>query len=804
MVKAVLALIASLVGAAAAIAADITGTVIAEPEKQPDGFATVALYAATDTVKPLTAVVADEAGRFIIRCDEAGDYRLRVSSVGRKPAFVDFSLAGKDLDLGVISVETDAAMLGEVEVAAQRPLVSKEIDRIGYDVQADPDAETSTLTEILRKVPMVSVDGEGNITVKGSTFKVYKNGRPNHSFSTNTKDIFAAIPASSIKKIEVITDPGAREDAEGTGMILNIVTVSDSPLKGVLGTASLSMSTKREIPLPNLWLTSQIGKVNFSVSGGYSRQNYRSQKGHDEALGTYHTTGNTFSNIGTSESMSDYGWVNLELSYDLDSLNLFTAEFGASPYSGRSRGVDHVAMLDGETPVYRYANRYERPRNKYTDLSGVFNYQHSTRRPGETLTLSYQISSTNQNHKYVSEYEDMVSMPVGYTGVESATRLWFMEHTVQFDWVHPFNKHHKLDLGAKYIFRQNHSITDYDYVGAGTTHDDFRHRTQVGAAYFDYRVSYGPISARVGLRYEYSRLDAKFLDGSQPSFGRDLNDLVPAASVMWQINDANHLRVNYSTSIQRPGISYLNPAVNASPYIVSFGNPDLESARVNNLSANYSLTKNKLYLDFSLFYTFSNNELCHVRWMEGNVLYSSFDNGDRQRMFYGNLYLQYSPTDKTQITGGGSGGLGRCYSPKTGAKVERWVWHPWVQVSQRLPWKLRANGIFQYGNGYVSSVYQYQVPQGAAQFWYSIALQRSFLKEDRLTVRVYGCNLFMPSKFKSRTYSVNSDYTGIRDTYSYLNCYGGISVSFRFGSLKSEVKKVDRSISNDDLQGKRL
>ncbi len=802
-VRAVLALIASLVGMAAS-GAVVSGRVVALPEREPEGFATVALFAAGDTVRPLSAVAADEAGRFTLRAAAAGEYVAKVSSVGRKGASVRFAFGSSDVDLGEIALEPGASMLAEVEVAAQRPLVSKEIDRIGYDVQADPESSTSTLTDMLRKVPMVSVDAEGNISVRNQSFKVYKNGKPNHSFSNNAKDIFAAIPASSIKKIEVITDPGAKEDAEGTGAILNIVTINDSPLKGVLGTASLALNTRVPLPLPRLWLTSQIGKVNFSISGGYNHQTYRAGRDAADARGTYHTTGNTLIQRSSGRTRSDNGWANVELSYDLDSMNLFTAEFSVCPYAGRSDGSDFVAMLDGDRTVYSYTNRYNRPRNRYTDLSGVFNYQHSTRRPGETLTLSYQVASTSQSRHFVSSYEDMVDMPVAYTGVVSDTRLDFAEHTAQFDWTRPINQHHKFDLGAKYIHRRNHSVSDYDYVGAGTTHDDFVHRTQVAAVYFDYRLAYGSFSARAGLRYEFSRLDARFPDGSRPSFGSNLNDLVPAASVMWQPDDANSLRANFSTSIQRPGISYLNPAVTASPYMVYFGNPDLESARVNNVSVNYSLTKNKIYLDASLFYTFANNQLCDVRSMEGNVLYQTYDNGDRQRMAYASLYLQYTPTDKTQLMFGGSGGYGRCFSPRTGAKVERWVWHPWVQVSQRLPWKLRLTANAQYGNGYVNSVYQYSEPLGAARFWWNLSLQRSFLANDRLTVRLYANNLFFPSAARSRVYSVNSDYTGVRDTYSYLNSYAGLSVSFRFGSLQAEVKKTDRSISNDDLQGKRL
>ncbi len=703
-----------------------------------------------------------------------------------------------------IKFDCDTTLLNEIVVKAQRQLITRQIDRIGYDVQADPEMQTSTLTDILRKVPMVSVDGEGNISVRNSTFKVYKNGKPNHSFTNNAKDIFAAIPASSVKRIEVITDPGAKEDAEGTGVILNIVTMDNRPIKGVLGTASLSMNSRIPLPLPRLWLTTQIGNVNLSLSGGYNHQTYHSNKSAETARGTYLTTGNTLSTEEMSRSMSDNGYANIEASYEPDTLNLFTAEFGINPYSGHGYGWQRTVMSDGTAPVYSYTQDYTRPVNRYTDISGVFNYQRSTRRPGETITLSYQVASTGQRSHMLTEYSPQVNMPVGYSGIDNSSKLNFIEHTAQLDWTRPFNPHHTLRLGGKYIFRQNHSISAIQYTGSHSTSNDFRHRTQVGAAYLDYRITYGSVNARAGLRYEYSRLDARFIDGSAPDFGSDLNDLVPNAALQWQINGQSNVRANFSTAIQRPGIAFLNPAVNESPYMVSKGNPDLESARVNTLNLNYNLSRNKIYLDASLTYVFANNQICDVRTIEGDVINLTYDNGDRQRMFYGNIYVQWSPGDKTQLTASLMGGMGRCYSPRTGAKVQRWVWKPSVYVSQRLPWKLRLGASCYYDDGYIYNVYQYIVPFGAARFYYSLSLQRQFLADNRLTVQLYANNLFLPSTQHSTIHSVNSDYVGTRNSYFFNRDYFGVNISLRFGSLKSEVKKTGHTISNDDLQGKRL
>ena len=152
-----------------------------------------------------------------------------------------------------------------VVIKAQRQLIKQEIDRIGYDVQADEESKTQTVMDMLRKVPMVTVDGQDNILVKGnSSFKIYKNGHLDPSLSKNAKEVFKSMPASMVKRIEVITDPGAREDAEGVDAILNIVMVNGSKMSGITGVVSASYTSLNH---PNLYasLTGQLGKLLMSV-----------------------------------------------------------------------------------------------------------------------------------------------------------------------------------------------------------------------------------------------------------------------------------------------------------------------------------------------------------------------------------------------------------------------------------------------------------------------------------------------------------------------------------------------------------
>ena len=202
-------------------------------------FATVYIYNSNDTTTVITSGVSDAFGKVDHKINKAGSYMMRLQFVGMTPQDRNFEVSASApvAQLGTIVLTTQSTMLKEVVVATQRQLVKTEIDRLSYDVQADADSKTSNVLDMLKKVPMVTVDGQDEIRVKGTTsFKVYRNGHPDPALaSMNMKEILKVIPASMIKKIEVITDPGAKYDAEGTsasssGLMQNIsITAASIP-----------------------------------------------------------------------------------------------------------------------------------------------------------------------------------------------------------------------------------------------------------------------------------------------------------------------------------------------------------------------------------------------------------------------------------------------------------------------------------------------------------------------------------------------------------------------------------------------
>ncbi len=219
------------------------------------------------------------------------------------------------------------------------------------------------------------------------------------------------------------------------------------------------------------------------------------------------------------------------------------------------------------------------PGYSHHSWNGRLDYEHKTRRKGERFTLSYMLALTRQHTERENTYPDQVNAPFGYTWSLQQERERFTEHTFQADWLRPLGKGHQIEVGAKYIDRNNNSHTTQDFRSVlPMTDNPFDHTTRVAAAYADYIYNKVRWSARAGLRYEYSFMKGSYPDGSQASFNKHLGDWVPQASLKYQLTDAQSLKLNYTTSINRPGISYLNPAVVTSPSVVQQGNPQLVSS----------------------------------------------------------------------------------------------------------------------------------------------------------------------------------------------------------------------------------
>ncbi|MGP1422589.1 MAG: TonB-dependent receptor domain-containing protein [Prevotella fusca] len=693
---------------------------------------------------------------------------------------------------------TKTQKLEEVVVTQRRQLIKNDIDKLTYDVQHDKTAQTKTTLEILKKIPLVTVDGQENIKVQGSTsFKVYRNGHPDPSLSgQNLKDILKAIPASAIKRIEVITDPGAKYDAEGTTAILNIVMMSNTKLQGVSGNVNSNIDSHGSARL-GTYLTTKVGKLTTTINYNYANQNKKQTESYREEAYNYVKTGEHTHEYGKNSTGATIHFGNINASYEIDSLNLMTASTNFFGYKVDANTQSTNERWDKNNQlIYKFNNDMTTPGYSYVNLGGRFDYQHKTHLDGEVLTLSYMLAATRQHTTFRQAYSNMVNFPVSYTSYDRNTRERFTEHTFQIDYVRPFGKHHKIESGTKYILRYNNSTSLMDYQG--TTPDmesKFKHNAQVAAAYLSYILTAGKWAARAGLRYEFTHMKASYPDGSNADFHTNLNDCVPSASLQYKIRDGQTLKLSYNTSINRPGINYLNPAVISTPTTESFGNANLGSSRNQKLQLSYMLVAPKFTLQLNPYYSFTNNGIAHIMYEQNHKNVYTYQNILKSKVFGISSYTAWTPFTGTSFTLNASMRYARITLPTPYLKNSGCGGGIYFNWEQKIPWKLTLTTSL--GGEYGNRVYNPYAIEGH-WFYYDFTLTRRFLK-DKLTVSLSAESPFI--KERSSTYRiVQGDYTGYERAVMKPKHFG-IGLSWSFGKLKASVKKAERSIQNDDLVG---
>ena len=332
----------------------------------------------------------------------------------------------------------------------------------------------------------------------------------------------------------------------------------------------------------------------------------------------------------------------------------------------------------------------------------------------------------------------------------------------------------------------------------GTTPDmesKFKHNAQVAAAYLSYIFTAGKWAARAGLRYEFTRMKASYPDGSNADYHANLNDWVPSASLQYKISDGQTLKFSYNTSINRPGIGYLNPAIISTPTAVSFGNANLGSSRNQKLQLVYMLVTSKFTLQLSPYYSFTNNGIGRILYEQNRKDVSTFQNILKSKIFGISSYTEWTPLTGTSFTLNASMRYARITLPTPAIKNSGCGGDIYFNWEQKIPWELTlSTGL---GGEYGNRVYNPYAIEGH-WFYYNFTLTRRFLK-NKLTVSLSAESPFV--KERSTTYRiVQGDYTGYERAVMKPQRFG-IGLSWNFGKLRASVKKAERSIQNDDLVG---
>ena len=771
--------------------------VLKQPQQQP-----------ADTI-PVAMGVTDMQGRFQLAIKQQGSYQLVVTSVGRTPIVRPFSVSSSSprAELGELLISEASEMLKGVEVVAQKPLVKMDVDELAYSVADDPDSKSSTLLDMLRKVPLVTVDGEDNIKVNGSSsFQIFVNGKPNPMLSANPSQTFKAIPANMVKSVSVITNPGAKYDAEGVGGVLNIVFIGgDEAMEGyslnlmaIGGTRQQGGGFYAMVQKGRLTLSSSFNAIHVGV------KDYESETLQEAADQSRIRA----QSIASSHVQALFG--NFDVTYEMDTLNTLSASVGLTnmPQQTRGWGSTHYLQPDGSSR-FGYDTRLNNHAYN-TAINGSLDYRHTfADNKAHTLDLAYHISTQPHKNRNASLFSIDGSADAAHeAGFEdwiNTDRNNLQEHTFQADYAHPLGKGQTLETGAKYILRRGTS--EVLYGEALTPQLDYRHESNIAALYSSYALQHKSFGLKAGLRYEYTDQQVNYFKGNGEDFSLNYDNLVPSLSLSYAPAMGQQLGAGYNMRISRPGIGYLNPFVNdQDPTHITYGNPGLSAEKAHNLNLNYSLFTGLLMINATLRHSFQSNSIEEMTWKEDNdVLYTTYGNIGKRRNTELNLFFNLNLGPLTRLTLNSATSYVHLQSPSTGYRNHGWQQSGMASLQQTLPWKLRLSGTY-VGNSRTLTLQG----QTSGINMHIFSLTKSFLKEDRMSVSVVAVNPFCKD-LKIENITRGTDFSSSVTTHVPIRNFC-ISVNLRLGNLKPKQRAakagndnlIDRRDPNDQMNGMML
>ena len=698
--------------------------------------------------------------------------------------------------LGTDSVTWSKDLEG-VTVVHQKRLVKMEADKMTYKVSEDEDAKSNTVLDMLRKVPMVTVDGQDNITVNGSSsFKVYVDGMPNVMFSSNPSMVFKSMPASMVKNIEVITNPGAKYDAEGAGGVLNIIMNKQNPMaaqsmNGMNGTVRASAGNR------------QLGGSVF-VNGQQDKLTYSAN-----VMTSYNKPGNTTTEMeqlqdnGMSQVMTSDNDVktpftmgSLTLGYQIDSMSVINATASLNSLSMKSQGTSMTTM-GGAGSNFGYGSTTDMKNSRISfsgsvDYQRFFNQEHT-----HSLALTYQLNYSPATTKMTNDFltpSGVLDLTDRYSENKDKTT----NHIFQLDYTLPIATGQTLSLGSKLQLHDATSDSKYylENVYDASSSSEYEFKNSILAGYGEYSGRWNDFSAKAGLRYEYTWQDVEYHLGNGHDFSTSYGSLVPTASLSYTLGGSSNLGMTYNMRISRPGISYLNPYVDkTNPIALTYGNPDLDVEKAHNVSLVYNLFTPTLMLNLNLHHNFTDNAISQYSFYDSqNLLNTTYGNVVKSHQTGVNAYVNYLLTPNTRLFLNGGLNYIDLRSNALAQSNSGWTGNAMMGVQQTLPWDLKLSAFA------ITSTKSYTLQGWTGGFNLLTASLSKSLLNDKLNLSISGLTgLNKGGKLNIDTESRGKDFTS--HTSIKVPIYGvTFTVSYTFGNSKMMSKQYTSRVQNDFIE----
>ena len=783
----------------------VKGVLTDKSSGESEPFATVRVFNAGKTEKPVAMFLTDEEGRFSHEVKGKGKFDIVFSCIGKEDLKQTIELGEQDmLDMGTLYIMQNENLLKGVEIVAQKPLVKMEVDKMSYNVAEDEDSKSNTVLDMLRKVPMVTVDGQDNISVNGSSsFKVYVDGMPNPMFSSNPSMVFKSMPATAVKSIEVVTNPGAKYDAEGAAGVLNIVMNRQTPmasqsLNGYNGTIRVGVGTKQMSG--GVFLSGQQGKLSYSanVMTSYNKP------------GTTTTEMEQMQDNGVQQLMTSTNDVktpftmgSLTLGYQLDPMSNINVTASLNSMSMKSTGTTTTTM--GGSPYgngFSYGSSTDM-KNKNTSFSGSVDYQRFLNQEHtQSLALTYQLTYSPTTTEMTSNFDSSFltsQSSFDLTDRYSENKDKTTNHIFQLDYTMPLGTGKTLSLGSKLQLHDATSDAKYYLkdVYDPSSSSDYEYSNKILAGYGEFAGNWSKLGAKAGLRYEQTWQDVEYHLGNGQDFSTNYSSLVPTASLQYNLSQGSNLGLSYNMRISRPGISYLNPYVDkTNPIALTYGNPDLDVEKAHNVTLVYNVFSSKLMMNLNLHHNFVDNAISQYSFYDAdNLLNTTYGNVVSSHQTGLSGYVNYLITKNTRLFFNGGLNYTDLRSNTLAQSNSGWTANIMGGVQQTLPWKLQLSAFA------IASTKNYTLQGWSGGFNLVTASMSKTLLNDKLSLSISGMvGLNKGGKLNIESYNKGTNFTAHNNIS--VPIYGvTFTASYTFGNTQIMTRQKRQSrIQNDFIE----
>ncbi len=597
----------------------VTGNIIDQDTNIPLEYATVSIYKSGDSIVKYGGV-SDSKGKFEIEVSR-GLYDFKIEYISFNEKLINEITVSKNTSLGIIKMSINENLLDEVEVVGEKTEVEIKLDKTVYNIGKDLTLRGSSVSDVLDNLPSVAVDVDGNVSLRGNqSVTILINGKPSGLVGISSNDALKQFPSESVEKVEIITSPSARYDAEGTAGIINIV-LRKNKLKGLNGSLSSNIGDPKSYGLSGN-INYRTKKINFFTNTGYSLRSYENPSFSDTEYFTSGLQNNFLNENGTRDTERDSYYQNTGIEYFFTEKTSLVVSYLTRDSDSEQTTTNNINQnFQGEKKSsQRNENENEIDNSKELSL----NFSHEFKNQGN-LTIDFQkeksdelesslISNTQSNPNFIKYPSEKVK-----TDENQERELY------KIDYVLPFNDDGQFEMGYR---RSNTYInTDYlvedensngEFIKNTNLSNNLFYNEKVNAYYSQYGNKKNKISYLIGLRFEESKTVVKQLETSSESI-KKYNDFFPTINLAYELNENETITLGYNRRISRPRSYFLNPFPSRSSETSFFqGNPYLNPSYSNGIDLGYLKRLKKTTLNGSIYYKKSNEIFQFINEATGN------------------------------------------------------------------------------------------------------------------------------------------------------------------------------------------